>query len=168
MAKKKDKKQISNIVSFVQAVLGIVAIIMIFIPAISIKDTKTTYTGLQIAFGYKESTLLGEVVTFNFSFMNLLTYLLAIAGVVFTILGMLGKGSKFATFIACACFLVSGIFFFLSISFCLPNNTASDLTNILGGNIKDVYTLGAGSIIGGILCILSALFAGYNILSSKK
>ncbi len=81
MAKKKSKKQISSIVSLISAALGIVALVMIFLPAIGVKDTETTYTGLQIVFGYKGTT---GVTIFEFSFMNLLTYLLVIAGVVFT------------------------------------------------------------------------------------
>lgn len=109
MAKKKSKKQISSIVSLISAALGIVALVMIFLPAIGVKDTEKTYTGLQIVFGYKTKIVISEVTVFEFSFMNLLTYLLVIAGVIFTVLGLLGKGSKFATFIAAICFLVGGI-----------------------------------------------------------
>ena len=54
MAKKKANKQINVIVAFVAAVLGVAAICMMFLPAIGIKDTDTTYTGMQVAFGYTE------------------------------------------------------------------------------------------------------------------
>ena len=79
---------------------------MMFLPAVGIKDTDTTYTGMQVAFGYTEVTKLPIIGTeikatiFNFSFMNMLTYILALVGVVFSILAALGKGSKFANFVA--------------------------------------------------------------------
>lgn len=168
MAKKKSKKQISSIVSLISAALGIVALVMIFLPAIGVKDTETTYTGLQIVFGYKEKPFMSEVTVFEFSFMNLLTYLLVIAGVVFTVLGLLGKGSKFATFIAAICFLVGGIFFFFQLQFCIPNTTVSNVTSLFGGNIKEIGSLGAGSIIGGICSILAAIALGYNIACARK
>jgi hypothetical protein len=51
--------------------------------------------------------------------------------------------------------LVAGIFFFLTISFCIPNADLSDFYGALGGNLKDNFVLLAGSIIGGITSILS-------------
>ena len=102
MAKKKANKQINTIVAFVAALLGLAAICMMFLPAVGIKDTDTTYTGMQVAFGYTEVTKVPIIGTeikatiFNFSFMNMLTYILALVGVVFSILAALGKGSKFA------------------------------------------------------------------------
>ncbi len=164
MAKKKSKKKISSIVSLISAALGIVALVMIFLPAIGVKDTEKTYTGLQIVFGYKDA----GVTAFEFSFMNLLTYLLVIAGVVFTVLGLLGKGSKFATFIAAICFLVGGIFFFFQLQFCIPNTTVSGIVSLAGKNIKKAGSLGAGSIIGGICSILAAIALGYNIACARK
>jgi len=169
MAKKKIKKsEMSKFATLIATVLGVVAVIMMFLPAIAVKDTETTYTGLQIAFGYAESGLLNKTVTvFNFSIMNLLTYALAIVGVVFVILGYLGKGSKFATLIATVAFIVSGIFFFLSIGFCLPNEDASSIVGFLGGNIKDAYVLGIGSIVGGICSILAGVASFVKIAVSK-
>ena len=92
----KRKSSVGKPLSFVAAVLGVVAVVMLFLPAIGIKDTDTTYTGLQITFGYKESLLGFEYTVFDFSFMNLLTYILAVVGIVFSVLSAMGKGSKFA------------------------------------------------------------------------
>lgn len=157
MAKKKNKNSAAKSAPMLAALLGIISIIMIFLPAIAIKDTDTTYSGLQVAFGYTEDTVLGDIVHLEFSFMNLLTYILAIVGTVFTILGILGKGGKFALFIAAVALIVSGIFFFLSVSFCVPNETASGILGALGGDVKEGYSLGVGSIIGGITAILAGL-----------
>lgn len=170
MAKKKTKSQISSIAPFLSALLGIAAIVMIFLPAIGIKDSDTTYTGIQVVFGYTAKTMLGDVVHLNFSFMNLLTYILVAGGVVFTVLGMLGKGSKFASFISAVAFIVAGVFFFLTVSYCVPNegleNIIKGLGSLLGqsSSIKDSLTLAAGSIIGGILSILAGLCSLAKVL----
>lgn len=153
----KRKSSVGKPLSFVAAVLGLVAVVMLFLPAIGIKDTDTTYTGLQITFGYKESLLGFEYTVFDFSFMNLLTYILAVVGIVFSVLSAMGKGSKFAAFIAVAAFAVSGVFFFLSVSYTLPNEDASKIISFVGGDIKDVLTLAYGAIIGGVASLLAAV-----------
>lgn len=153
----KRKSNLGKPLSFVAAVLGLVAVVMLFLPAIGIKDTDTTYTGLQITFGYKESLLGFEYTVFDFSFMNLLTYILAVVGIVFSVLSAMGKGSKFAAFIAAAAFAVSGVFFFLSVSYTLPNEDASKIISFVGGDIKDVLTLAYGAIIGGVASLLAAV-----------
>lgn len=153
----KRKSSVGKPLSFVAAVLGLAAVVMLFLPAIGIKDTDTTYTGLQITFGYKESLLGFEYTVFNFSFMNLLTYILAVVGIVFSVLSAVGKGSKFAAFIAVAAFAVSGVFFFLSVSYTLPNEDASKIISFVGGDIKDALTLAYGAIIGGVASLLAAV-----------
>ena len=155
----KRKSSVGKPLSFVAAVLGLAAVVMLFLPAIGIKDSDTTYTGLQITFGYKgKDPLLGlEYTVFNFSFMNLLTYILAIVGIVFSVLSAVGKGSKFAAFIAAAAFAVSGVFFFLSVSYTLPNEDASKIISFIGGDIKDALTLAYGAIIGGVASLLAAV-----------
>lgn len=153
----KRKSSVGKPLSFVAAVLGLVAVVMLFLPAIGIKDTDTTYTGLQITFGYKESLLGFEYTVFDFSFMNLLTYILAVVGIVFSVLSAMGKGSKFAAFIAAAAFAISGVFFFLSVSYTLPNEDASKIISFVGGDIKDALTLAYGAIIGGVASLLAAV-----------
>lgn len=154
----KRKSSVGKPLSFVAAVLGLAAVVMLFLPAIGIKDTDTTFTGLQITFGYKGKNSLGlEYTVFNFSFMNLLTYILAVVGIVFSVLSAMGKGSKFAAFIAAAAFAVSGVFFFLSVSYTLPNEGASKFISFVGGDIKDVLTLAYGAIIGGVASLLAAV-----------
>ena len=153
----KRKSSVGKPLSFVAAVLGLAAVVMLFLPAIGIKDTDTTYTGLQITFGYKDSLLGFEYTVFDFSFMNLLTYILAVVGIVFSVLSAMGKGSKFAAFIAVAAFAVSGVFFFLSVSYTLPNEDASKIISFVGGDIKDALTLAYGAIIGGVASLLAAV-----------
>lgn len=166
MAKRKKSSQLISLITVASCILGLVAVVMMFLPAIGVKDSDKTYTGLQIAFGYKTQILGTDVAIFNFSFMNLLTYILALAGTVVALLGLVGKNFAGALFrfVAAGCFIVSAVFFFLSLNFCLPNDTASSVMTFLGGNIKEIGTLAAGSIIGGCaaglagLCELAAVF----------
>lgn len=172
MAKKKI--DLGMIATLCAAVLGVVAIIMLALPAVKVIDSETAYKGTEIVFGLKKTELIvGEVVYFEFSFMNLLTYLLAIVGVVFIILGFLGKGGKFASFIATVAFLLAGIFFFLQVALCVPGegieNFVSGIGGLLGkdGSVKDGLELGAGAIIGGICSILAAVASGYKAFIAK-
>ena len=157
MAKrKKIKKTLPLALSAAAIILGIVAIIMLFLPAVAIKDTDKTYTGLQIVFGHSEK--LGgsiQIEIFKFSFMNLLTYILVLAGVIFSILGALGKLSKIASFVAAAAFIVAGVFFFLVPSLTIVNESASSVVAFFGGNIKENLVLAVGSIVGAITAIVA-------------
>ena len=167
MAKKKKSKN-RGFISAISALLGIVAIIMIIVPAISVKDSETTYTGLQITLGYTESSLLGDVTHFEFSFMNVLAYLFALGGVVFVFLSALGKGSKFASFIAFIAFVASAIFFFMSIELCIPNKDIEKVISGLGGlfgtstSIKDSFVLAFGTFVSAGCSILAGLIMAYK------
>lgn len=164
MAKKKSKANVGQILTLVAILLGIVAVVMMFVSAIGVKDSDVTYTGLQVAFGFKETIiLLGETDIFHFSFMNLLTYVLATVGVIFAILGIIGKGSKFASLISAIAFVASGVFFFMTISFSIPNEDASAIINL-----KDSFVLGVGSIIGGIVSIISGICCLANVVIENK
>lgn len=170
MAKKK-KIDLGIIATAVAALLGVVAVIMLFLPAIAVVDSDTTYKATEIIFGLKKTEpIIGEVVYFEFSFMNLLTYILVAVGVVFTVLGYLGKGSKFASLIATASFLVAGIFFLLQVAFCIPGKGIEDFVSGMGSllgketSIKDSLKLAAGPIIGAICSFLAAVASGYKAI----
>ena len=126
MAKKKGKKSsltsVGVLTAMASALLAVVAICMMFVPAATVNDTNMTYTGLQLTFGYREDTLLGTVTVLNFSFLNFLPYLLALAGIAFSVLTALGKLGKIAPIIATVCYLAAGVLFFLVITMCVPNS----------------------------------------------
>ena len=143
MAKRK-KSNVGMILSGLSVLLGLAAIIMLFLPAVAGKITGTTYTGLQITFGYTTEGLL-SIEVFKFSFMNLLTYILAAVGVVFAILSAMGRSGKFASFIAAAAFIVSGVFFILAPSFLIG----------ISENMEEAYELAVGGIIGAVCAFLA-------------
>lgn len=160
MAKKKTNYM--SYLPLLAALLGVVALVMLFVPAIAIKDSDTTYTGLQAAFGYTENVaIIGDVVHLNFSFMNLLPYILVLVGIVACVMGY--KGNKLAMFVGFVCFVVAAVFFFLSVSFCVPNEGLEDLISGIGGlfgeeaSVKDSLTLGAGAIVAGVCSGVAAL-----------
>lgn len=160
MAKKKGL-DLGLILSGVAALLGLVAVCMLFAPAVGIKDSETTYTGMNVVFGYSEKVLTKDVEIFTFSFMNLLTYVLALAGIVFAVLAALGKLGVISKIVSAACFVVAGIMFFCAVVFsALGEGADAVLTigSVLSGgkeNAKDMLTLAFGAILGGILSILA-------------
>lgn len=161
MAKRKKKQQTSRMVSLIATILGIVAIAMIFLPNVAVKDFDATYTGLNIVFGYTEKTVLGTIEVFRFSFMNLLVYLLAAAGIVFAVMGL--NGGKLSNFISAGAFIACGILFFILPSFCLVNESATKFVSWIGGDITEALELAYGAIIGAIAALLAGLAQLYKV-----
>lgn len=154
MAKK--KKQQNNYLPLLSALLGIVAVVMIFFTAVNYTAVKgiskledvTQYTGLQTAFGYSEGSGI-KVEVLKFSIMNLLPWLLALGGAVVSVFCYLSKGSKLFALISAGCFIVSAVFFFIYPSFIvLPE---------LSIFVKDNFSLAWGTIVAGIVSALAGL-----------
>ena len=136
------------------AVLGLVAVFMIFVASIVIRTAPDHYyTGLQVVFGYKENSF----TEFTFSFFNLLPYLLTLGGIVLVVLNFLGKGKDFFVWIAVALFVVAAILFFMTIACCwmtmFDGATAAEIDEFK----NETMLLGAGPIISGICTILAAI-----------
>ena len=159
MAKRK-KSNVGMILSGLSVLLGLAAIIMLFLPAVAVKNTDTTYTGLQVTFGYSvDVPIFGEAEIFKFSFMNLLAYILAAAGVVFAILSAMGRSGKFASFIAAAAFIAAGVLFVIQPSFILTNDITSAITEFLGVDLTEGFELAAGGIIAVVCAFLAGLLS---------
>ena len=152
-------KKILKYLPFLPAVFGVLALIMIFLPAIKIAGADKTYNGLTTVFG-------SEKDGFAFSFMNLLTYLLVIAAIACNVIGVLKKKQIFS-YVVVACFLLATIFFFCTVNFVSFIDSLSSMADVL----KEMIDLGVGSILAAIFCILgtliSALAALGGILAKK-
>lgn len=156
MAKK--KKSVAPLLTLVAALMGLIGIIMLFLPAVASKNTDDTFTGLEVVFGCKEKILGREFTCLNFSFMNLLTYLLVIAGLVASVLNAAGKKpNKLLSFVATACFAVAAALFFCTVNFLSFNENASELVSFFGGDLKETCELAVGAIVGGIASVFGAL-----------
>ena len=161
MAKKKSGLNMGKILYFIAAVLGVVAVVMMFVDTIKIPDTDLGvlgtakgegYSGMKVAFGYKED----GVAIFNFSIMGLLPYLLTLAGVILTGVSALAKKSnKIFDFVSIAAFVVAGILFFI-----MPN-FVSCADTLLGKIAAEIdYELAVGAIVSAI----SSIAAGAVVL----
>lgn len=150
-------KALKKYLPLIAAALGLIAVIMIFCPAIAGKETDSSYNGLKAVFGHSEKVLGKKVGVLDFSFMNLLTYVLAIAGIVCSVLAYRNPKNKLMSLIATVCFAVAAIFFFCTIAF-----TAISDDMLMGGlvkasDVKDGLELGIGAILGGVASILAAV-----------
>ena len=162
MVKRKKNKTVMLAISAVAVILGIVAIVMLCVPSVGVKDTDTTYKGIDVTFGYQGTVPIinTKYTVFEFSIMNLISYILVAGGVVFTILGALGRGSKFAGFIAAGAFIVAGVFFFLMPQYTVIN---SEATRYLG-NLNENLKLGAGAIVSAVCSLVAGAAQLYRVL----
>lgn len=149
------KKNLNKILVGISLVLAVVAIIMLVAPGITLKSDYKALTALgvtesysmaKITFGHSVSVAEGvSVAVFKFSFPNLLTYILIAGGLVCAVLALLGKGGKVVSLVAACLFLVGGVLYFC----------AGKLL-VLNGEDSGYYTIGIGSILGGIFSILAS------------
>lgn len=167
-----------NILACCAAVLGLVAVLLMFAPAISLKsDFKSaysTFTGAQVAFGYTEHGKLVDVEILKFSFGYFLPFLLALAGIIFAVLALFGKLGKISGIVATACFLIAGIFFFCAVPFAAFGEGAMNLYATVVGmfgsvsKMNSLFTLGGGAIVAGIFSIISAALCAISTFVIKK
>lgn len=172
--KAKQSKQLGKLLAFASAIVGLVAVIMIFLPQIvaANENSDTAYNGIAIAFGKTLYDKLGITSKIDFSFLNLLCYLLVVVGLVLTVLQICGIcKSKLVTFISAIAFIAGGILFFFALNFSTITNSGSVSLPFLGeisskGTHKfaeantENYTawkLGTGAIVGGITAILAGI-----------
>ena len=168
MAKKKSGFNLGKILYLIAAVLGVVSIVMMFVDTVKIPDTDLGvlgtvegegYSGMKIAFGYKED----DVAVFSFSFMALLPYLLALAGVVLSAVNMLAKKSnKILDLVAVVAFVVAGVLFFIMPNFMVFADT---ITGKIAAEID--YKITIGAIISAITAIASGAVVLVKTLLKK-
>ena len=175
MAKKRKKSSTLGLALSAGAVLfAIVAVCMLFVNAVELvsgDNVLAQYKGTQVAFGYSETyPIIGEVKFLNFSFMNLLPYLLALGGGVVAVLAALGKKSFLLNVIATACFVAAAIFFFTAASYVsVAGSEGSGTLNAIVKNIVDALKDGdnlkiaIGSILGGVFSVIAAACSALKI-----
>lgn len=155
MAKKKSKSiKISTILRVVGLVLGLGAVLFALLNCVKYTDkileTETFLTGFEVIFGSSEKVLTKEVVYTSFSFMNLIAFILPLAGGI-----LLLFKNKLLNFISLACFVVGAVLLFL-----VPSFVVTEFF------IAKLYTssLAVGAILAAITSILGAMVAGYVTL----
>lgn len=173
MAKKKKKSEKRMALSAIAALFALLAVCMMFVKAVSVVSGETelqSFTGWQISFGHSETVFNSKVAILNFSFMNLLPYLLMLGALVVSILNMLGKNSFLLNVIAAALGIVAAIFFFSATAYIAVAGTEG--SSFLSGIWKSIIDalkdsenmkLAIGSILGGVFAILSAACSALKI-----
>lgn len=176
MAKKRKKSSTLSLALSAGAVLfAIVAVCMMFVNAVELvsgENVLAQYKGTQVAFGYSKTyPVFGEVKFLNFSFMNLLPYLLALGGGVVAVLAALGKKSFLLNVIAAACFVLAAIFFFTAASYVsVAGSEGSSSWSAAVKSIVDALKDGEnlkiaiGSILGGVFSIIAAACSALKII----
>lgn len=175
MAKKRKKSSALGLAFSAGAVIfAIAAVCMMFLNAVELvsgENVLAQYTGVQVAFGYSETyPIFGEVKFLNFSFMNLLPYLLALGGGVVAVLAALSKKSFLLNVIAAACFVAAAVFFFTAASYVsVAGSEGSSSWNALVKNIVnalkdgDNLKIAIGSILGGVFSSVAAACSALKI-----
>ena len=133
----------------------------------SVIGENVSYSGWKCTFGCTEKFMLGggEVEVLSFSFLNLLTYILLLVGIVAAVLAFLKPDMALLGYVGAACFVGATVLFF-----CACPSTA--FAGIKDTEIADLLSLGAGAIVGAILSILAVLAAAASpvltLLNKKK
>ena len=158
MAKKKSSRAGSQkIFNIIALLLGVATLAMLFLSVVKNPDTTVLgatikgaeLSGLEVAFGYSENS----VKCLSFSFMALLPWLLALIGVVLTIINVVSKkATKIFTYISIVLFVGAGVMFFLMPNFMV---FADSISGVVLKNLT--WKLAIGSIIAGVCSILSGV-----------
>lgn len=153
-----DKKKIVSYLPFVALGLAVLAIIMLFLPNIVMKeDTDYTYSALQLAFGAEEKVMTQKIGVLAFSIIGLLKVLLPIAAAALIAWNTFGnKPDKIYTYVAAGCLALAALLFFCSVGFASIAKDYADTMKALDMEKSDVFKLGAGAVIGGIVSLLGA------------
>ncbi|MBQ8659168.1 MAG: hypothetical protein IJ506_08560 [Clostridia bacterium] len=146
-------KKVIKFLPLVAAVIGLLAVMSLFLPAFVYAGNE--FLGSTTVFGYTKETAVGDFDLLSFSFMNLLTYLLVLVGIVCAVLAFLKKDQKLFAWGGAACLLLAGVFFFCVI----PFTSVADQWQLvfLAKADKSLWELGYGAILAGISSILSAI-----------
>lgn len=183
MAKKRKKSSALGLALSAGAVIfAIAAVCMMFLNAVKLVSGDSVlqqFSGLEIAFGTEHKFVFGEgtrmettlkLQLFEFSFMNLLPYILALGGGVVAVLAALSKKSFLLNVIAAACFVAAAVFFFTAASYVsVAGSEGSSSWNALVKNIVNALKDGKnlkiaiGSILGGVFSSVAAACSALKI-----
>ena len=171
MAKKKIK--ISPIFALLSIVCAVVSFGMMFVKSINVvgySKTEYPYTGLQAVFGVAgEKT---DITQLEFSFMNLIPYILLAVAVILIVLSILKRSNnRILNFVICGLFIASGILFFCEGAFTVLGNFFDNgLTGVIGGvsGAKITVEITVGAIVAAICSIVGGLSMLASIFTAKK
>lgn len=138
----------TNIVRIAQAVLGLVALLLLFAPALSVTvlGQEVTYSGFQAWLGAELGKLGSNSISNDLTFGGVLALILIVAAVALPLVSLFVKKDvvKFLNYITLGVALVAAIFLFCGTTGLMCSFDASG------------FGLGWGAIVGAILLIVEA------------
>jgi hypothetical protein len=148
-----------DLVSFITLIIGIIATIMIFFPALTASDSNSTFLGYEVAFG-TEFVSLGSFGSGQIAFspLGILAYL---APLFASFIALFMKKGKFISLIL---FTISAVLLFT-----LPAYTKATITIL--NTVTDIqvdWAMSYGLIIAGVLSILGVIVCLYSMAENKS
>ncbi len=139
---------------FVIIIIGFVSALMILLSVLVLKDSETSFTGLEVAFGHEFASLgtwaSGEIAFNPFVLLAFALPLIAAINLLLTKNGYL---------VSMILFVASAILIFM-----IPELTTVTVTIL--GNVNEIdvdWTYGTGLILAGILSITGSLFTAFKL-----
>lgn len=157
---KKSKKQSKSLIAFLVAIVAIAASAFIFAPALGIKDTETTFTGIEITFGKEIANIWVAQSKLTFSILALLAYALPLAAAIIILL----FNKKFGSPLAALLLMASAVLLFVAGKYIKVESTI--LGNVVTQDIN--WVLVWGIIASGVLSSLGALMALFETYRAYK
>lgn len=159
---KKQSRNTHLVLSLIPFIIALSLFVFMFLNAVVLKNNQGDiigqYTGAQVAFGFKESGLLGDLVI-KFNLLFVLVYLLPLLLTVsIVVLGILKK-DKVASMLA----ILLTVSFVLSIVglFIMPSSTnlytVTGIGTVFNSLAELGYQLSTTTIIAAVLSIIAAL-----------
>ncbi|CCV64528.1 hypothetical protein BN85409510 [Alteracholeplasma palmae J233] len=124
MAKRNSSN--ASMIKFFVVILGVLAVLSIFLGAIATKDSDTVFTGLEATFGANIGKLGGLAeLKLEFNFLALAAYFLPALGVIFIMV----SGKRLGYLVSAVVFIGSAILLVT-----MPQYISVKLDTIIGGN----------------------------------
>jgi hypothetical protein len=148
------KKKYNHDYKIIIVILGVIAALMILLPVLILKDSETSFTGLEVAFGHEFASL-GSWASGEIAFNPFVLLAFALPLVSSLVLMFTKKGYLLSTIL----FIAAIVFIFL-----IPEFTKVTVTVLENVNEIDVnWTYGLGLILVASLSILGALLGLFKL-----
>lgn len=152
MSKKKNKSNKLILVA-IASVLALASVAVIFAPAFVNKASGTSFTGLQSAFGYSETS---GIITIKILSMNILSLIAFLLPLVAMLLSLVMYKNKMACTISALVYFAAAVCSFLAV--------LTFKNSVIGASLLTLeWTMGIGTILCGVFSALAGLVMAYRV-----
>jgi hypothetical protein len=149
-----------SIIYICQAVLALVALFLLFAPAIGYKNSDATTSGFKVIFGYDTTVINAKVRVLDASFGGIMTFIFIIAAIAIPCVMFFIKDKKIVfilNIVLTAIAVIAAVFLFLGTTDLMLNPATK---NVSAADLN--ATLGAAFIIDAILFIFIGALSVVN------